>query len=876
MSWLRFFRRGRADTELQEEISSYLDEETAENMARGMSPEEAWRQARVKLGNSQTVRETLWQQNTAAMIDNLWRDLKYATGTLMRTPGFTATAILVMALGIGGNVALFTVVHSVLMKPLPFREPGRLVDIAGTYTHSATPAHTQVPNADFSEWQEQSHSFDAMVLEADKICNLSGSAGQLPERVLAQEAGWGLFPMLGVNAAVGRVFTESDDSAGANATAVITWGLWKRRYGADPHMVGRTILLDSKPYTVIGILPSWFSYPNPMVQLWTPVRYEETGAWFKTSHWSHYFQVVARLKPDVSLEQAQGELSAIQARIREQVPVGPVSDAAVLTPLLESEVGKIKPALYALFAATGCLLLIACLNIANLLVARAASRRKESAIRTALGGSRARLIREQVTESLVLSIGGGGLGLLLAWIAVEWLVRVRADLPRAYAIHLDGSAIVFGMGVMTLCGLIAGLVPALSSDDRQVLTILQDASRSNAGSRGKVRLRRILLTAEVGLTMVLLTSAGLLLKSYQQLRAVNLGCATHNVLTMELGLPNARYAPPALRLAFFEQLLGRVRGLPGVEAAGLDTTLPGTGHQSDDAFTIKEVPASANGNFFHAGVRCVDPGFFQAMQIPLIRGRVFQDNERLNNANVAIVTPAFVRQYFPNSDPIGKHIDDPNFDGNQIFEIVGVVGDTRDSLADQAAPTIYYPLYRGSSGFTYVAIRGRGDVQNVSLPVQKILAEMDPDLAVGNILTMEQILGKASLDASFDATLLVSFAVLSLVLAGVGIFGVLSYMVAQRTQEIGIRMALGAQRNRVLGQVLADGLKPALAGLVFGLAGSVAAVRLVRSMLYETRPLDPVVFLLVSVALILVAGVACMVPAWRASRLDPMQALRTE
>jgi predicted permease len=439
MSWLRFFRRGRADTELQEEISSYLDEETAENVARGMSPEEARRQARVKLGNSQTVRETLWQQNTAAMIDNLWRDLKYATRTLMRTPGFTATAILVMALGIGANVALFTVVHSVLMKPLPFREPGRLVDIAGTYTHSATPAHTQVPNADFSEWQEQSHSFDAMVLEADKICNLSGSAGQLPERVLAQEASWGLFPMLGVNAAMGRVFTESDDSAGANATAVITWGLWKRRYAADPHMVGRTILLDSKPYTVIGILPSWFSYPNPMVQLWTPVRYEETGAWFKTSHWSHYFQVVARLKPDVTLEQAQGELSAIQARIREQVPVGPVSDAAVLTPLLESEVGKIKPALYALFAATGCLLLIACLNIANLLVARAAARRKESAIRTALGGSRARLIREQVTESLVLSIGGGGLGLLLAWIAVQWLVRVRAGVARL-AIGSDAGA----------------------------------------------------------------------------------------------------------------------------------------------------------------------------------------------------------------------------------------------------------------------------------------------------------------------------------------------------------------------------------------------------------------------------------------------------
>jgi predicted permease len=876
MTGFRFFRRSRKDAELQAEISSFLEEEAAENMARGMAPEEAQRQARIMLGNSERIRESLWQQNSVAAVESAWSDLRYAARTLTRTLGFTATAILVMALGIGANVALFTVVHSVLMKPLPFRDPGRLMDISEIDTHSATRAHLLVPNADFFDWQTQSHGFEAIALEAERAYNLSGSAGQLPEQVIAREASWSLFPMLGVNAALGRVFAATDDSAGASATAVITWGLWKRRYGADPHMVGRTILLDSKPYTVIGILPSWFSYPNPMVQLWTPVRHEETGAWFTTSHWSHYFRVVARLQPGVSLEQAQGELSAIQARIRKQVPVGPVSDATVLTPLLESEVGKIKPALYVLFAATGCLLLIACLNIANLLVARAASRRKESAIRTALGGSRARLIREQVTESLLLSIAGGGLGLLLAWLAVQWLVRVRADLPHVYAIHLDGSAIIFGLGVMTLCGLIAGLVPALSSDDRQVLNVLQDASRSHAGSRDKVRLRRILLTAEVGLTMVLLTSAGLLLKSYQQLRSVNLGCATHNVLTMELGLPGARYATPALRLAFFEQLLSRVRALPGVEAAGLDTTLPGAGQQRNDAFTLEEVPPPAIGKFFDASARSVDPGFFQAMQIPLIRGRFFRDNERLNNANVAIVTPAFVHKFFPNSDPIGKHINDPNFDGPQVFEIVGVVGDTRENLAGEMQPTVYYPLYRGSTGFSHLVIRGGGDVQDFALPVQKTLASMDPDLAVGDILTMDQILGKASLDASFDATLLVSFAALSLVLAGVGIFGVLSYMVAQRRAEIGIRMALGAQRDRVLGQVLADGLKPAFAGLVFGLAGSVAAVRLVRSMLYETRPLDPAVFLLVSVLLILVAGVACMVPAWRASRLDPMQALRTE
>jgi predicted permease len=876
MSWLKFFRRRRADAEVQSEIESYLEEEAAENVARGIKPEEALRQARIKLGSAQRVRETLWTQNSIAVVEGVWRDVKYAVRTLMRTPVFAVTAILVMALGIGANTALFTVVHSVLMKQLPFRDPGRLMDVADTAAHSSTPGASLVPNADLSEWQQQSHSFEALAGEAQKIYNLSGSSGQLPEQVVAQEADWNLFPMFGVNAGLGRVFIESDDRAGASATALITWGLWKRRYGADPGIVGRKILLDSKPYTVIGVLPSWFSYPSPTVQLWTPIRHEETGQWFTSSHWSHYLQVVGRLKPGVSEMQAQTELSAIQARIREQVPTGPVADAAVLTPLLESEVGKIKPALYVLFAATGCLLLIACLNIANLLVARATSRRKESAIRTALGGSRAQLIREQVTESLLLCMAGGGLGLLLAWSAVGWLVRERSDLPRIYAAHLDGPVILFGMGVMALCALIAGLVPALSGDDRHVLNVLRDASRSHAGSRERVRLRRVLLAAEVGMTMMLLTSAGLLLKSYQRLRAVDLGCATHNVLTMDLGLPETRYATPAQRVAFFELLLDRVRALPGVQSAGLDTTLPGTGRQRTNAFAIEEVPSPTVGKFFVADARSVDPGLFQAIQIPLIRGRFFRDNERLGKANVAIVNQAFAHKFFPNSDPLGKHIDDSNFDGPHVFEIVGVVGDTRDTLADQIAPTIYYPLFRGSSGFSYLAIRMSGDVLGIALPVQKILANMDPNLAVGDILTMEQILGKGTLDASFDATLLGAFAVLSLVLAGVGIFGVLSYIVTQRTQEIGIRMALGSPRDRVLGQVLLDGLKPALIGLVLGLAASVGAVRLMRSMLYATQPLDPAVFALVSLMLIAVASAACLVPAWRASRLDPMQALRTE
>jgi predicted permease len=814
-------------------------------------------------------------------MNSLARDLRYGVRTLARTPGFSLIVILVMALGIGSTVALFAVVNSVLLRPLAFRDPGRIVRIYEADTlnringaHNPLADHISVSEADFLDWQKQAHSVNQMALFAWGTYGLSGS-GQLPEQVLAQSSTPEAFALLGVQPALGRLYGDADDRPGAAATVVLSWGLWNRRYGGDPHLLGQTILLDAKPYTVIGVLPAWFNYPNPTVQLWTPVLHEEPPE-LVTEHGAHNFIVLARLRPGVSIAQAKAEMDTIQSGIRKRFPDSIVFNGTNLVPLLESRVGNIRPALYTLFGATGCLLLIACLNIANLLVARSASRRKESAIRTALGGSRARLVREQVVESVLLCFAGGVIGLLLASLAVRWLAAMRTDMPRVEEIHLDAHVILFSLGVMLLCGLVAGLIPALSVDEKRLLGSLQESTRSYSGGQDRARLRRTLLAVEIALTVVLLIAAGLLLKSYRHLHSTNIGALTENVLTMGFTLPDASYNTPAKVTAFYEQLLDRVGALPGVDGAALTTMLPGDGSGSDDGFTLVGMPPLPNNMVPDAAVRNVDPGYFSALKIPLLRGRVFTTGDRLDRGLVAIVSSQFVRQYLHGTDPIGKVIDDDNYPRPHLFQIVGVVAGTRQTVASDLYPIIYYPLYRGDRTSVSLAVHTRSNALNFALPVRKILSEMDPDLAVADILTMDQVIGNSTLNANFDATLLTVFAVLSLLLAAVGLFGVLSYIVAQRTGEIGVRIALGAERADVLRLVLIDGLRPAIIGLICGLAAAAAATRLISSLLYGTEPVDLVVFVVVAAVLLAVAALACLIPAWKASRLDPMQALRNE
>lgn len=885
MRWLRkllmqcqmLLRRDRAGAQLQDELQFHLDQQIAENLAAGNSPEEARRAALRSFGNPATLRDQTRNTWSRQWLEMLLHDLRFGIRALVRNPGFSILAILVMGLGIGANVALFTVVHSVLLKPLPFKDQDRLVRLYEADAHGAFQDNV-LAGGTFAAWQSQSHSFEQMAIKRGIDYNLSGSGGQLPELVHGQVASWNIFPLLGVEAARGRLFLPSDDRRETNATVVLTWGLWKRRYGGDPELIGKTILLDAKPYMVLGVLPEWFNYPDSKVQLWTPI-YHERSPVVMALLTAHNLDAIGRLKPGVTIAQAAAELSTIQRQIRQQNPDGPVHDAANIRPILDAEVFHLKTGLYAMLAATGCLLLIACLNIANLLVARAATRRRETAVRTALGGSRGRLIREQVIESLVLSIAGGTGGLMLAEVALRWLVHTRHDIPRADSIHIDGMVVVFTIAITVLCGLLAGLIPALSSNDKQILRTLQESSRSYSGGHAGVRLRRLLLGLQVGLTVVLLISAGLLLKTYTRLRSVNLGCATHDVLTMEINLPRGTYKTGAQIVSFYEQLSDRIRQLPGVRGVTVGTILPGEGHQRDDTFTIHEHPPLPKGQVLDASTFFADPSYFNALQIPLLQGRVFQPDERLERSHSVIVNQTFVRRFLKGEDPLGKHVkvelsDVPGADIG--LEIVGVVADTLESLSDNPYPTIFYPFFSGSERSGVLAVRTEQAPSSLALPVQQAIAGIDPNLAVANVLTMDQILGQSTIDASFDATLLFAFAVISLLLAAVGLFGVLSYIVAQRTIEIGIRMALGAQREQVMRLMLSDGLRPAIFGLLLGLVASAGVAHLIQSMLYGTPALDPAVFLVVSVTLLLVACAACAVPAWRASRLDPVIALRMD
>jgi predicted permease len=878
--WMRYkmlFGRRRAGQKLRDEIEFHLEQQIAENIDAGMSPVQARSAALRTFGNPAMLRDQARDTWSWQGLELLLNEMRYAIRTLMRTPGFSVLAVLVMGLGIGANVALFTVVRSVLLKPLPFKEQDRLVrlyeaNVKGAFQDNILAGGT------FASWQAQAHSFEGMAVNKRVSYNLSGSAGQLPELADAEQVSWNFFPLLGVDAAAGRLFQASDDRPQANATVVLSWGVWKRRYGGDANLIGKTILLDARPFTVIGILPAWFNYPDSKVQLWTPV-YRERSPEVMALHVAHNLDAIARLKPGVTIDQATAELNTIQRQIRRQFPDGPVNDAANIRPILDGEVFQLKTGLYAMFAATGCLLLIACLNIANLLVARAATRRKETAVRTALGGSRARLIRGQVIESVVLSVAGGLLGVAFAESALQWLIHVRQDIPRAQSIHIDGMAVLFTMGIMLVCGMVAGLIPALSSNDKQVLSTLQASSRSVSGAQASVRLRRVLLGLQVGLTVVLLTSAGLLLKTYSRLRSVDIGCATHNVLTMEINLPKGSYNSAAKIVTFYEQLAERVRQLPGVEAAAVGTTLPGEGHQRDDVFTIREHPALPRGQVLDADTYFVDPGFFNSMQISLLQGRNFGSDERLERSGEVIVNQDFIRQFLNGENPLGKHIkvDMDELAGSATgIEIVGVVADTLEDVQSKPRPAIYYPFFSGSERSGTLVVRSSRDAASMALPVQRAIAGIDPGIAVANVLTMNQIIERSTVDASFDATLLFAFAVISLVLAAVGLFGVLSYIVAQRTAEIGIRIALGAQRPQVIRLMLGDGLRPAIVGLVVGLIASVGAAHLIQAILYGTPALDPAVYALVSATLLATAIAACAGPAWRASRLDPMTALRIE
>ncbi|SFS21047.1 duplicated orphan permease [Granulicella pectinivorans] len=877
MAWRMLFGRVSEGGRLDDELQFHLEQQVAENVAAGMSAEAARYAALRLFGNPAVMRDqtrSMWRWSS---MEAMVRDVRYSVRALLRSPGFSLIAIAVMALGIGATVSLFTIVSSVLLKPLPFRDPAKLVMVYEHFLRSQGDGRNSVAPAVYRDWHAQTHGFEDMAAIRDYGYNLTGEHQELPEVVEAGAGTASLFPLLGVKPALGRTFTEDEDNPTGNHVVLLSWSLYQRRFGGDPSIVGKTIRLDTNAYTVVGVLPQGFVFPNMKAELWTP-----WGQTFKQDSWAQYDNhqslVVARMKDGVSREAAMHEVEALQQRIHEAHAGRPVTEGALSVPMIEDVTREVKTPLMVLLGAVGCLLLIACLNLSNLLVARSASRRKETAIRGALGGSRMTLIRQQMMESLILCGVGGVLGVGLSLGATRWLAAHWKALPRAEAVHVDGTILAFALGLVVVSALLAGLVPAISSTGKSVMAALQDSSRSVGGGNSRATLRKTLLTAEIALTVVLLLGAGLLFKSFLHLRGADLGCTTDRVLTMKYGLPEKQYDTREKVAGFHEGLLERVQHLPGVKAAALVSRAPGDGWEGDNVFTIAEKPAPTYSLQYDALVRTVDPTYFSTLQIPLLKGRFFTAQERLTQDHFVIVSKQFAEEYFKGEDALGKHLRVSRSKEMEDFEIVGVVGDTLWSVAQPTKATMYFPMMGGGSNSSNatLVVRTDGDPMGVALPIQKQIAALDAGLPVYEILTLQQIVEKGTASQSFSASLVLAFAVLSLALAAIGLYGVLSYLVTQRVSEIGIRIALGAQRGSVLRLIMMDGLRPVLLGLLIGLAGGAAAGALIRSMLVGTSPFDPVVFGVMIVGLLGVALVASVAPALRASRIDPMTALRME
>jgi putative ABC transport system permease protein len=876
MKWWQIRKRS---ADLDRELRSDLELEEQEQRENGASVDEARYAALRAFGNPTLIREQTHAAWSSIWLENLLRDFRISVRTLLRSPGFSFIAVLVMALCIGAATSLFTVVRSVLLRPLPFRDPGSLVMV---YEHFRDPAinavefnYNSVSPADFRDWRTKTHGFEDMAAWRYAHYNLTGEHGELPELVDARAGSWNLFPMLGVKAAIGRTFTESEDRPDGNVV-MLTWNIFERRFGADPSIVGRQIHLDGKPFTVVGVLPKWFIYPDAGLQrIWVP--YESgMSPELLNHHDYHFLRVVARLRPNVSLSTALSQVGAVQYQLHMQNLHAPVAEDVASKTLTQDLAKDVKKPLTILLCAVACMLLIGCLNVANLLVARSATRQKEITIRSALGAQRMTLIRGQLIESLLIAITGGVAGVLLSLAATKWLVTTWQNLPSALSVHTDGTVLAVACALIFAAALLSGLLPAISSTARGSVAALQASSRSGAGSQSRTTMRKSLLTIEIAATVVLLIGAGLLLKSFWQLRTTNIGCATTSVLTMGYSLPAEKYDTPAKVNAFNESLLDRVRTLPGVNAAGLGSVVPGAGALEDDIFTIPEHPPLTPGAPLNdAMYRLASPDYFSTLQIPLLSGRFFTRDDRDGRPKTVIINKRLARQFFPNENPIGKHLHVVPY-GDADYQIVGVVDNTLYQVGQLPGPTMYFPVLSGNNmGFTLV-VRAASNPLALSVPIQMQIAKLDPQLPVSDVLTIEQIIQQSLGNASLSASLVLAFAVLSLVLASVGLYGVLSYLATQRTAEIGVRIALGAQRRQVLRLMLGDGLRPALYGLVLGLAVSVAAVKLVESMLYQTRPFDPAIFAAVAATLLVVAAGACLIPAWRASRIDPMQALRTE
>ncbi|HKW35323.1 MAG TPA: ABC transporter permease [Candidatus Acidoferrum sp.] len=813
---------------------------------------------------------------------NLFSDFCFSLRLLRRNPAFSAAAIVVLALGIGANTAIFSVVNAVLLRPLPFDDASHIMQVWHVPPAKSFPGMTMfaVSPANYLDWHSQSSSFAQMAAYGFRSFTVGGT--ERPEAIQAGTVASDFFPLLRVQPLFGRTFAPEEDQAGQGHVVVLGYNFWRDHFASERNIVGRNILLDGETYSVIGVMPETFRFPS-WAKLWVPLAWTNDT---RAVRGNHNYAVIARLKKNVDMRQAQAELSAISMRLEQLYPEDDKGWGATVLPLREQLVGDVRAALLVLLGAVAFVLLIACANVANLVLAKTLARRKEIAIRTALGASRLVVLRQILAETVLLSVAGGGLGLFLAYFGITLIVKVLGDrIPPFMQVTLDVPVLAFTLLLSVVAGVLAGLIPSVRFTKADVNEALkQGQSRGTSDARGGGT-RRLLVISEVALSLVLLIGAGLMIRSLWELRKVQPGFDPHNVLTMTVPLPRNRFSSPFGQINFFQDALARVRALPGVESAGVIDDLPLNGGGSHQPFTIEGRPAPPMSEQPEVDVRVISPGYLRAMHIPIVRGRDLNDSDFEGRPAAVLISESLARRFWPNEDPIGRHIT-LTFFPNVVREIVGIVGDTKQDSLDETRPvaTIYHALAQLTTppsepwrSFPMsFAVRTNSDPMNSVTAVTGAIHQAAPDLPVVDVMSMNEIIAQSVSPQRFNMLLLACFAGLALVLAAVGIYSVLSYTVRRRAREIGIRIALGASHQDVIRMILADGLKPILVGVVLGLTAAVALSRVVSSLIYGVRATDPLTFAAVAVLLLLVGVFATILPAYRATRIEPVRILREE
>jgi len=808
------------------------------------------------------------------VLGTLLQDIRYGTRTLARSPGFAAVAILTLALGIGANTAIFSLVNGVLLRPLPYRDAGGLAFVAASNRRQGSKADvTSYP--DFADWRAQNRVFSGLAAYRAHDYDLSGgtATSSRPVRIRGVRVTQDLFPVLEEAPALGRTFLPEEYQSGKDHAVLVSDGLWRRLFNGDPALVGKTLKLNEEVYTVVGVMPPRFQFPpTEHASLYTPLvpDADRNHGWL----WA-----VGRVKPGVSLRQAQVEMDTIALRLQQQHPKSNQGEGVNVMPLQESVVGDLRPAFLVFVCAVGLVLLIACANVANLMLSRTAAREREMAVRAAVGAGRGRLMRQLLTESALLGLLGGSLGLVLAvWGVDALLAMLRQRVPPSLVenVGIDGWVLGFTFVVSVLTGVVFGLAPAWSASRVQLNESLKEGSRATTGSLRPARLRGVLVVSEVALALVLLVGAGLMIRSFRLLTRVETGVDTHNVLALDFSFHEPRYDQPHVRADFLQQVAERVRTLPGVKSASWAADVPLSGDVDSDSFSIAGRPDPAPGKPREASFNVVGPGYLQTLGIPLLRGRDFADNDTAATPGVALINQAMVRHFWPGEDPLGKRI---TTDGKYFFSIVGVVGDVRQlGQASETSPEVYLSYLQDPFGWPYrtLVVRSVGEPLKLVGSVEQAVWSVNKDQPVANVRTLEQVLADSVAQPRIFSLLLGAFAGLALVLASVGIYGVVSYSVTQRTHEVGVRLALGAEQVDVLRLVVGQGMLLTAIGLGIGLTGALALTRFLAGFLYAVRPTDPITFVLVGLTLCTVALLACYIPARRATKVDPMVALRYE